>query len=192
MNAMRSVLRSTTLVVAFGVLGLLTLSARANQVHATEAPVPATGAPVSEPMGRGAEQTAATGASSAASPVPTLADSRVFRYEDMAARTAANGNQSRAITHGTLRTGESVNLHESTQPAGTEPVALHTIHHNEFICVQEGTLTFDHVDASGKTISETAGPGSVIYVAEGTNHRVRNSGATSASYFVIAIGGDAK
>lgn len=121
-----------------------------------------------------------------------LADSHVFRYEDMAARTAPNGSQARTITHGTLRTGESVNLHESTQPAGTAAVALHTIQHTEFICVQQGTVTFDHVDATGKTISEQAGAGSVIYVAEGTNHRIRNAGNEPAQYFVIAIGGDAK
>ncbi len=58
--------------------------------------------------------------------------------------------------------------------------------------MREGEVTFDHVDASGKTLSETVGAGGVILVALGTNHRIRNSGAGPASYFVVAIGGDAR
>jgi mannose-6-phosphate isomerase-like protein (cupin superfamily) len=41
-------------------------------------------------------------------------------------------------------------------------------------------------------VSEIAGPGSVIYVAFGTRHAVKNVGTVPARYFVIAIGGDAK
>lgn len=122
----------------------------------------------------------------------SLAESRVFRYEDMPLRTSANGSESRAVTNGILRSGETMNMHESMQPAGAEPVALHVIHHTEFICIQQGVVTFDHLDASGKQMSEQVGPGGVIYVAAETNHRVRNAGTEPAKYFVIAIGGDAK
>jgi oxalate decarboxylase/phosphoglucose isomerase-like protein (cupin superfamily) len=58
--------------------------------------------------------------------------------------------------------------------------------------VREGTLEFQHEDAAGKLVTETVGPGGVIYVAFGTKHTVRNAGTTPARYFVIAIGGDAK
>lgn len=177
-------LMSTSIAVA-GILATLPALA---QVHASEAPPPRSGTPVVEPMDRGEPQ----GAPGKAKEQGGLAESGVFLYQDLPERTAANGSESRTITHGTLRTGETVNLHESMQPGGAEPVALHVIHHSEFVCVQQGELTFDHVDANGKTVSETAGPGSVIYVAEGTNHRVRNSGPEPAKYFVIAIGGDAK
>jgi mannose-6-phosphate isomerase-like protein (cupin superfamily) len=158
----------------------------AAQVHASEAPPPKAATPPAGPADLGTPQPSSSPAAG------TLAEPQVFRFEDMPARTAPNGSESRNITHGTLRTGETVNLHESAQPAGTPPVALHVIHHTEFICVQSGELTFDYEDAAGKPTSERAGPGSVIYVAAETKHRVRNTGADTARYTVIAIGGDAK
>ena len=103
----------------------------------------------------------------------------------------ANTGESRPITHGTLATGETVNLHESTQMAGTAPNTPHVIQHSEFICVSQGELEFQH-EVAGQMVSEKAGPGSVIYVALGTRHTVRNVGSGPAKYFVIAIGGDAK
>ena len=65
--------------------------------------------------------------------------------------------------------------------------ALHAIQHSEFIVVQEGTLEFDH---DGK--AERAGPGSIIYVAFGTVHSVKNMGDGPAKYVVIQVGGDTK
>lgn len=88
---------------------------------------------------------------------------------------------------GILTTGEPVAAHESIQPVGSTPVALHPIHHSELIVVSEGDVMFDHDD-----ISEKAGPGDVIYVPLGTVHRVRNVGTVPAKYVVIAIGGDVK
>jgi hypothetical protein len=35
-------------------------------------------------------------------------------------------------------------------------------------------------------------PGGVFYFAYGTKHTVKNVGGLPASYFVVAIGGDAK
>ena len=62
-------------------------------------------------------------------------------------------------------------VHETMQPAGAVAACAHTIHHSELIVVREGTLEFDH---DGK--AERAGPGSIIYVALGTLHAVRNVG----------------
>ena len=121
-----------------------------------------------------------------------LAISRVFAFDQMPTRTMANGGESRDIAHGTLATGETANLHQSMQVVGAAPNPLHVIQHTEFICVREGTLEFQQEDAAGKVVAETAGPGSVILVAFGTKHTVRNAGAVPARYFVIAIGGDAK
>jgi quercetin dioxygenase-like cupin family protein len=73
------------------------------------------------------------------------------------------------------------------QPAGTIPPALHKIQHSELIVVEQGTLEFDH---DGK--AERAGPGSIIYVALGTVHAVKNVGDGPAKYVVIQIGGDTK
>ena len=102
-----------------------------------------------------------------------------------------NGGESRDIAHGTLATGETVNLHQSMQVVGAVPNPAHVIQHTEFIFVREGQLEFQH-EVDGKMVSETAGPGGVIYVAFGTKHAVKNVGTVPAKYFVIAIGGDAK
>jgi mannose-6-phosphate isomerase-like protein (cupin superfamily) len=129
------------------------------------------------------------GQSSAAPTMGTgeLAKARGFTPEQGTVRTMANGGQSRDILHAALATGEPVSIHESTQPVGAKPNPPHTIQHSEFILVREGTLLFEH-----DGVSEQAKPGSVIYVAYGTMHTVRNAGNTPAKYMVIAIGGDQK
>lgn len=113
--------------------------------------------------------------------------SKVFAYDQMPARKAANGTESRSVPGFTLTTGEVVGMHESVQPAGVAPVALHAIHHSELILIQEGSLLFEH---DGK--QEKAGPGDMVYVAEGTIHRIINAGTGPAKYFVVQIGGDIK
>lgn len=115
----------------------------------------------------------------------SLAQARVFSFEQMPVKKMANGGESRSIVQGTLATGESVSLHESMQPVGIQPNPAHRIEHSEFIVVREGTLEFYH---DGK--AEKVGPGGVLYVAFGTLHQVRNIGNVPAQYVVIAIGGD--
>lgn len=114
-----------------------------------------------------------------------LALAKVFPFDQMPVRKMANGGESRSIVQGSLATGESVALHESTQPVGSVPNPAHRIEHSEFIVVREGTLEFIH---DGKT--EEVGPGGLIYVAFGTLHQVKNVGEVPAKYVVIAIGGD--
>ena len=113
--------------------------------------------------------------------------SKVFVFDQMTARRSANGTESRAVSSFTLTTGESVGMHESVQPPGAAPVALHAIHHSELILIQEGSVLFEH---EGK--QEKAGPGDMVYVAEGTIHRLTNVGSGPAKYFVVQIGGDTK
>lgn len=112
-------------------------------------------------------------------------ESRVFRLAELPARTAANGSESRMIARGATLTGERVRIHESTQPAGAAPVALHPIHHTEFLCIREGVVEFEH---DGKR--ERAEAGDILFVKAETIHRVQNVGAGPASYFVVALGGD--
>jgi quercetin dioxygenase-like cupin family protein len=116
-----------------------------------------------------------------------LAAARVFSFDEMKVRTAANGAESRRVFNGTLATGESVGAHESIQPAGTVPPPLHRIQHSEMVVVVKGTLEFDH---DGK--AERAGPGGIIYVALGTMHAIKNVGDGPAQYVVIQIGGDTR
>ena len=126
-------------------------------------------------------------AQAAAAPASELAGPRVFAFDEMTAKKAANGSESRNVLRGALSTGEVVGMHESMQPAGAEPVALHAIQHSELIMVQEGTVAFEH---DGK--SEKVGPGGVIFVASGTLHTVRNVGEGPAKYCVVQVGGDTK
>jgi quercetin dioxygenase-like cupin family protein len=125
------------------------------------------------------------------SPVPpvaaTLSQARVFPLEQMPTRKMANGGESRDVLRGTLPTGEVVAVHESDQPAGTPPNPAHVIQHSEIITVLQGTVIFEY---NGK--SDKLGPGSVIYVAPGTLHQLRNVGADTAKYCVVQIGGDTK
>ena len=129
---------------------------------------------------------ASIAAAQPAGPNP-LAASRVFAYDQMTAKTAPNGAVSRSVVAGTLASGEAIAVHETTQPAGTAPNSPHRIQHSEVIVVREGTLEFDH---DGK--AERAGPGSVVYVALGTLHSVKNVGDGPASYVVVQIGGDTR
>jgi mannose-6-phosphate isomerase-like protein (cupin superfamily) len=123
-----------------------------------------------------------------AQPSPELlSQSKVFSLDRLSARTMPNGGQSWDILHGTLATGETLSVHESTQPPGIPPNPPHKIKHSEFIFVRQGMLDFRH---DGK--HERVGPGGVILVAFDTMHSVRNVGHGPAAYFVIAIGGDTK
>lgn len=114
-----------------------------------------------------------------------LRTSRVFHLQDMAAHTGANGTESRNVVRGRLATGEWVAVHESTQPKNADPVALHRIGHTELVCVREGTVEFEH-----DGIKQRASAGDILFVSNGTLHRVVNVGDGPATYFVVAIGGD--
>jgi quercetin dioxygenase-like cupin family protein len=126
-------------------------------------------------------------AASAAQKTNPLATARVFPYDAMTAKTAPNGAVARNVFTGTLATGEALGVHETMQPAGTVPNPAHRIQHSEIIVVQQGTLEFEH---DGK--AERADAGSIIYVAYGTLHAVKNIGNGPAKYVVIQIGGDTR
>ena len=116
-----------------------------------------------------------------------LATTRVFSSDEMTAKTAPNGTVGRFVFNGTLASGEAVAVHETMQPAGTAPNPAHRIQHSEVIVVEEGTLEFEH---DGK--AERAAAGSIIYVALGTLHTIKNVGDGPARYVVIQIGGNTK
>src|ERR1017187_5486543 len=121
----------------------------------------------------------------------SLGAARAIGFDQMAVRRMANGGESRDIAHGTLATGETVNVHQSMQVVGSAPNPAHVIQHTEFILVREGELEFQH-EVAGQMVSERVGPGGVIYVAFGTRHAVKNVGGVPARYFVVAIGGETK
>ena len=167
------------------VLGGAMIHASASQVHASEFPAQQSQQPASKTVPANDKPGAAVASGG------TLGAARAIGLDQMPVRTMANGGESRDIAHGTLATGEMVNLHQSMQVVGATPNPAHVIQHSEFILVREGELEFQH-EVAGQMVAEKVGPDGVIYVAFGTKHAVKNVGSVPARYFVVAIGGDAK
>ena len=115
-----------------------------------------------------------------------LRDNTIFRADKLPLKHSAVGT-SQAVTHGTLPTGEGVELHNSTLAAGQQPHPPHQHEHEEFLFIREGQVDW-LVD--GKR--EPAGPGDILYAASNVLHGMRNTGTTTASYFVLAIGPNLK
>jgi quercetin dioxygenase-like cupin family protein len=120
----------------------------------------------------------------------TMGVARAISLEQMQEQKRPNG-EGWSIAHGTLATGETVNLRQSMQVPGAPAPPLHVIQHTEFIMVREGEVEFQH-EVSGKTVTERAIAGGVLYIPIGTRHAVRNAGSGPARYFIMSIGGDAK
>src|SRR5580704_2640723 len=102
------------------------------QVHASEFPAPQSPQPASRTVPANDQP----GAPVASAGAGTVGAARAIPFDQMAVRTNASGGESRDIAHGTLATGETVNLHQSMQVVGQTPPPLHVIQHTEFICVR--------------------------------------------------------
>ena len=108
--------------------------------------------------------------------------SHVFHFDQMPVQQHANGGWGRTVMHGTLPTGEFVEVHETMLPAGQMPHPPHKHRNTEFVLIREGNLEFYD---NGKP--EPCGPGDIVYTASNQMHGMKNVGTTPAMYFVVSI-----
>jgi quercetin dioxygenase-like cupin family protein len=108
--------------------------------------------------------------------------SAMFPFEKLTPRTS-NGATFRQALKGKLATGESVEVHETTLPAGGMPHPPHRHVHTEMWLIREGTV---ELTVEGK--STQMGPGSVGFVHSNDEHGIKNVGTVPATYFVVEIG----
>ena len=108
--------------------------------------------------------------------------SEMFPFDKMPLHTSST-SAIRSVLKGTLATGESVEVHETTLPPGSAPHPPHHHPHSEMWLIREGT-----VDITVNDNTTRLGPGSVGFVRSNDEHGIKNVGLTPATYFVVAIG----
>ena len=130
---------------------------------------------------RGQAGSAATTAP-ASTEEPVLSVQKTYPFDQLPVKQGPNG-ESRAVLHGVLPTGESVEMHETMLLPGHMPHPPHKHRHSELMLIREGTLEFDN-----NGTLERVGPGGVVFAASNVMHGLKNVGETNANYFVVAIG----
>ena len=109
--------------------------------------------------------------------------SATYPFEKLAVKTSATQIETRHVMKGKLATGESLEVHETTLPAGGMPHAPHHHAHSEMWLIREGTV---ELTINGAT--HPLGPGGVGFVRSNEEHGIKNVGSTPAKYFVVAVG----
>ncbi|MEO6801862.1 MAG: cupin domain-containing protein [Granulicella sp.] len=128
---------------------------------------------------------AALGGAAQAESETVLAQSKVYRFNDLPVVPRDHGQKDQSVLDGTLATGEALEVHETTLPPGQTPHAPHRHRHSELMLVRDGLLEFNN---DGRL--ERAGPGGVFFVGSNVLHGVKCVGDVAANYYVIAIGRD--
>jgi quercetin dioxygenase-like cupin family protein len=116
-----------------------------------------------------------------------LPHTQVFSPAKLKVVTQTGGWETRQILRGALPTGEHLDVHQSTLPAGQMPHAPHRHRHAEMMVLLEGKIDFYN-----GTVTEPMQPGDLVFAAPDQLHGWKNVGETPARYFVIAVGTDPK
>jgi len=114
---------------------------------------------------------------------PVLGTSRVIPYAQLAVEKDANGIETRKVMSGAVKTGEFLEIHETTLPPGQMPHPPHRHLNSEILFIQQGTLEYLN---DGKP--EPVSPGGIIFTASNVLHGIKNTGDTPAIYIVVSIG----
>ena len=108
--------------------------------------------------------------------------SATFLFEKLPVQVTGNA-EIRSILKGTLATGESLEVHETTLQPGGSPHPPHHHNHSEMWLIREGTVELTINGASTRI-----GPGGLGFVSSNEEHGIKNVGSTPATYFVVALG----
>jgi quercetin dioxygenase-like cupin family protein len=108
--------------------------------------------------------------------------SAMYPFDKLAVQTLDHAEM-RRVLKGKLATGEALEVHETTLPAGGAPHAPHHHVHSEMWFIREGT-----VELTVNGTNYRLGPGGVGFVHSNDEHGIKNVADTPANYFVVAIG----
>ena len=112
-----------------------------------------------------------------------MTKSRVFHFNQMPVQQHSNGGWERPVLHGTLPTGEFVEIHETMLPPGQMPHPAHRHRNTEFVLMREGNV--EYLGEDGKRVLME--PGDIAYSASNQLHGLKNTSAANASYFIVSI-----
>jgi XRE family transcriptional regulator, regulator of sulfur utilization len=105
--------------------------------------------------------------------------SSVFDWGALKAETTKTGAR-REVFDSRTATLDRFECHVTTLKPGEAPHAAHKHSEEELIIVKEGTI-----EALQNGVTNHAGPGSLIFEASNEEHGLRNTGSTTATYYVI-------
>ena len=108
--------------------------------------------------------------------------SAFYAFEKLPVQTLDHAEM-RRVLKGKLATGEALEVHETTLPAGGAPHAPHRHLHSEMWFIRKGT-----VELVVNGTNYRLGPGGVGFVHSNDEHGIKNVGDTPAMYFVVAVG----
>ena len=108
--------------------------------------------------------------------------SAFYAFEKLPVQTLDHAEM-RRVLKGKLATGEALEVHETTLPAGGAPHAPHRHVHSEMWFIREGI-----VELVVNGTNYRLGPGGVGFVHSNDEHGIKNVGDTAATYFVVAVG----